>query len=110
MQADVVCGTYALRDLLATMQSARMPAATADGESADGGVMIRSDVDRRAKRYAAKQCVADHGMHKDAPARKAKIRKPTALRPELDRRLRTDEPRLPGKVAGKRKDGLAGQC
>lgn len=28
--------------------------------------MQRSEVDRRAKRYRAKQCVSDYGMHKDA--------------------------------------------
>lgn len=29
---------------------------------------MRSEIDKRAKRYAAKQCVADHGMHRDARA------------------------------------------
>ena len=28
--------------------------------------MIRSDIDRRAKRYVPRQCVSDWGMHKDA--------------------------------------------
>lgn len=29
--------------------------------------MRRSEVDKRAKRYAQRQCVADYGMHKDGP-------------------------------------------
>lgn len=34
--------------------------------------MVRwSAIDRRAKRYAPKQCVADYGMHRDAPSRYA---------------------------------------
>ncbi len=36
--------------------------------------MRRSPIDRRAKRYAPRQCVADVGMHKDAPPRLTSIR------------------------------------
>ena len=33
----------------------------------------RSEIDKRAKRTVSRQCVADHGMHKDAPERSAPI-------------------------------------
>lgn len=36
----------------------------------------RSEIDRRAKRYAPRQCVSDYGMHKDAPEKPAKRRLP----------------------------------
>jgi hypothetical protein len=50
--------------------------------------MTRSDIDRRAKRYAPRQCVSDHGMHKDAPVKGPKKPKPqTALGAELTRWL-----------------------
>jgi hypothetical protein len=51
--------------------------------------MMRSEIDRRAKRYAARQCVADHGMHKDAPPRKTRREstKTSQLKAELERWL-----------------------
>jgi hypothetical protein len=57
----------------------------------------RSDVDRRAKRYAPKQCVADHGMHKDAPDRSVKAVKTRCFWPLKDtiRRLHRELERRP---------------
>jgi hypothetical protein len=55
--------------------------------------MIRSEIDRRAKRYAPRQCLSDVGMHRDAPpaADKAKTKrfwplKDTIKRLEQERR------------------------
>jgi hypothetical protein len=50
--------------------------------------MTRSDIDRRAKHDCPRQCVSDHGMHKDAPARRSKKPKlQTALGAELTKWL-----------------------
>lgn len=47
---------------------------------------MRSDVDKRARRYASKQCVADYGMHKDASTQESveRIVSMRTLRDELD--------------------------
>jgi|HubBroStandDraft_4_1064222.scaffolds.fasta_scaffold2633499_1 hypothetical protein len=50
--------------------------------------MTRSDVDRRANHNRPRQCISDHGMHKDAPVRRPKKPKPqTALGAELTKWL-----------------------
>jgi hypothetical protein len=55
--------------------------------------MTRSDIDRRAKRYAPMQCVSDYGMHKDAPVRGPKKPRPeTALGSELAKWLAANAP------------------
>lgn len=48
--------------------------------------MIRSEIDKRAKRTVPRQCVSDYGMHKDAPSaheRVAKTRRYAPLKDEL---------------------------
>jgi hypothetical protein len=47
--------------------------------------MIRSEVERRSKRYAPRQCVSDYGMHKDAPPKKCEGK--SILAAELERWL-----------------------
>jgi hypothetical protein len=49
--------------------------------------MMRSEIDKRAKRYAPVQCVSDYGMHKDAPPKKVKTKTSTALQAELEKWL-----------------------
>jgi hypothetical protein len=50
--------------------------------------MMRSEIDRRAKHDCPRQCVADHGVHRDAPVRLPTKPKPqTALGAELARWL-----------------------
>lgn len=46
--------------------------------------MQRSEIDRRAKRYAPRQCLSDVGMHKDAP--------PAAVKPVRKTKTRRFRP------------------
>jgi hypothetical protein len=56
--------------------------------------MMCSEVDRRARRDCPRQCVADHGMHKDAPRNPnpKPTKTPTALSAELQKWLTAKQP------------------
>jgi hypothetical protein len=50
--------------------------------------MTRSEIDRRAKHDCPRQCVADYGMHRDAPPRRMKKpKRQTAMGSELTKWL-----------------------